>query len=109
MRALVLGIVLALAVTGLASAEGSLSFEIAPLSLDIELNVEQSITTFQGWTIYGGSGFAISPAGVEKLQPYTMACNGLDALVAYAEVCLELRAPIIGPGEIVRLFTSVVW
>lgn len=109
MRAAAFAIVLLLAVTGLACAQGSLSFELAPLSLDLEVNLEQAITTVEGWTIYGGSGFAASPDGVEKLQPYTMACRGWDALIAYAEVCAELRAPIIGEGEILRLFTSIVW
>ena len=107
MRAAAFAIALLLAGTALAS--GSLSFELAPLTLDLEVNLEQSITTVDGWTIYGGSGFAASPAGVEKLQPYTMACRGWDAVIAYAEVCAELRAPLIGEGEIVRIFTSIVW
>lgn len=91
-------------------AQGSFSLELSPLSLSAELNIEQTVTTLQGGTLYGGSGFAYSPAdGVQKLQPYLMWCDGVDAFLAYVEVCAELRAPIIGEGSIVATFVSIVW
>lgn len=107
LRTVLVASVLLLAGIGLAS--GSFSVEFTPLDLHLEANLEQEVTRVSGWTVYAGSGIAVSPAGVDKLQPYGMACRGFDAFLAYAEACLELRAPIIGQGEIMRVFFSAVW
>jgi len=100
-------LVIALALAGIAAGSGSFS---ARLDLSgIEVNVEQEVTRVGPWTVYAGTGFAASLKGVEKLQPYTMACTDWDVGIAFAELCGELRAPILGSGEWVRLFVTVAW
>lgn len=108
MRRLAVALLL-LGAIGVASAEGSFSAKIDVTGLEAEFNLEQSVTEWNGWTVYAGSGFAVSRDGIEKLAPYTMACRGQDFLLVYGEVCAELRAPIIGPGSILRIFISAVW
>lgn len=102
-------LVIALALAGTAIASGSFSAKLDVFALELEANIEQEITTVGPWTFYAGSGFAITRTGIEKLQPYTMACTSLDAGLAYAEFCTELRAPIIGPGSILRSFLTIAW
>lgn len=100
---------LVLAGIGGAYAEGSFSARLDVLALDLEVNLEQEVTRSGAWVFYAGSGFAVNTSGVTKLQPYTMACRNWDLTLAYTEVCTELRAPIIGPGSILRVFVSTVW
>ena len=92
-----------------AAASGSFSVRFDPLSLRVEANVEQEVSRAGGWTVYAGSGFQVSPGGIEKLQPYTLACRELDILLAYTEACVELRAPLVGQTDILRFFFSLVW
>lgn len=106
-RLAVFAIVLSLA--GIAAGSGSFSAVFDVTALEAEFNLEQSITEVAGGTLYAGSGFAVSSDGVEKLQPYTMWCAGQDVVLAYGEVCAELRAPIVGPGSILRVFVTAVW
>lgn len=94
---------------GLATAEGSFSAVFDVTALELDVNVEQSVSEMQGGILYAGSGFAVSTAGVEKLQPYLMWCRGMDVFVTYGEVCTELRAPILGPGSILRVFLTAAW
>lgn len=108
MRPLLLTTVLVLCGTGLASG-GSFSAVFDPLALRVDVNIEQAVTEADGWTVYAGTGFAASREGVEAFQPYTLACQSLDALVAFAEACVELRAPLVGAGSIARAFLSVSW
>lgn len=105
-RMLVLAVLL---LGGVALGSGSFSAKLDVDQLRLELNVEQEVAQVSGWTVFAGSGFAVSTAGVEELQPYTMACRGWDGVAAYLEVCGELRAPIVGDGSILRLFTVLVW
>ncbi len=100
---------IALLLGGTALGSGSFSAKIDVTALEVDMNLEQSVAEWNGWTIYAGSGFAVSREGVERLAPYSMACKGWDAFIAYAEVCTELRAPIIGPGSILRVYFSAVW
>jgi len=109
MRRLLLVLLIALSTAGTASASGSFSAVIDPLALTVDLNIEQSVGEHEGWTLYAGSGFAASPDGVQKLQPYGLACRGYNLILAGAEVCAELRAPIIGDGPITRIFLSLAW
>jgi hypothetical protein len=106
-RALLL--VLALATLATANASGSFSVKFDPLALAVDVNLEQQVAEIDGWIVYAGSGFAARPWSLDKLQPYSLICREWDVLLAYAEVCAELRAPIIGDGSIVRLFLSASW
>jgi hypothetical protein len=107
LRAALFAIALSLAGTALAS--GSFSARLDVDQLRLELNLEQEVTQVSGWTVYAGSGFSVSRAGVEKLQPYTLACWGTDLGFAYGEVCGELRAPLIGDGNVLTVYTTVAW
>jgi len=100
-------IALALLAIGGASASGSFSARLDLTGL--EVNVEQEVTRAGAWTVYAGTGFAATWTSVEKLQPYTLACTSWDVGLAFAELCGELRAPVLGPGEWVRLFVTVAW
>lgn len=101
-------VALCLAATGVAFSNGSFSVVYAP-PVTVELNIEQEITRAGEWIIYGGSGFRASSAGIEKLQPYTMACREVDMFLAFAELCLEGRAVVVGDGDWARAYLSVVW
>lgn len=92
-----------------ALASGSFSAVIDPLALHLDTNLEVAVGEVEGWSVFAGSGFAVSPAGVEKLQPYTLACQVHDLAIAASELCVELRAPLIGEGSISRLFLSIAW
>lgn len=98
---------IALALAGTVAASGSFSAKLDLTGL--EVNLEQEVTRVEGWTIYAGTGFAATWTGVEKLQPYTLACRDWDVGLAFAELCGEVRAPLIGTAEWVRIFLTVAW
>jgi len=100
-------IALAVLAIGTACASGSFSARLDLTGL--EVNVEQEVTRVGAWTVYAGTGFAATWTSVEKLQPYTLACTSWDVGPAFAELCGELRAPLIGTAEWVRVFLSVAW
>lgn len=104
-----LACVIALALAGTALASGSFSAKFSVTTLNLEANLEQEVTSVAGWTVYAGSGFALSPQGIEKLQPYTMICQGWDLAIAYTEICGEVRAPLIGEADVARIFTTIAW
>lgn len=109
MRRVLLVLVIAVGLGGIATASGSFSVTLKPVTLELEANLEQEITRVGPWTIYAGSGFAVDADGLRKLQPYTLACASLDVVLAYSEACIEVRAPIVGQGDIARVFLTVAW
>jgi len=100
-------IALAALAIGTVSASGSFSARLDLTGL--EVNLEQEVTRVGSWTIYAGTGFAASWTSVEKLQPYTLACTSWDVGLAFAELCGEVRAPLIGTAEWVRVFLNAAW
>jgi hypothetical protein len=107
LRAAVFAIALALAGTALASGSFSLRFD--PASLELDAILETEIRQQAGWVIYAGAGVSVSRSGVDRFAPYTIACRGFDAALAYLEVCAELRAPLVGSDSILEVYTTIVW
>lgn len=101
--------VMLFAALGIGVASGSFSLKFTPLPTLLEVTVEQAIGSVGGWTVYAGSGFAASPFEVVELQPYTIACRDTDLKVAWAEACVEARAPLIGDGSVLTFFFNLGW
>jgi hypothetical protein len=108
-RALLCAFALSALATAPAFAEGSFSVKFDPIALTVDANLEQQVAEIDGWIVYAGSGFAARPWSLDKLQPYTLVCREWDVLLAYAEVCAEVRATLVGDGSIIRLFVSGSW
>lgn len=103
--------VLLLLATAVASAGGSFTVEFEPLTLNLEFLYERQVAEVEGWRVYAGTGFAAEPWTVTRFDPYTLWCRDLDVLVAYSELCAEVRAPIVldGGEAWLRIFWTTVW
>lgn len=94
---------------GAGCAAGSLSATLDVMALELDVNLEQQVATIEGWTVYAGSGFGLRGSEFTRFQPYVLMCRAADIVIVYAELCGEVRAPLVGDGSFARVFVSITW